>query len=172
MHTTQEWWMKTKQDLIPWLKNQYHGELGAVERLNSFLEKYGKQADQHEINIVEEIIRQEAEHAVWIGELLSARGEKPQILEKEERYWNEVLPEVDSFHKGCAVAAHAEKMRLERIKVISEDDSAPEDIREVFKKIYKQEKFHASAFLKMSGNALDSTAKAHAEGLEALGLIL
>ena len=48
--------------------------------------------------------------------LLRARGAKPVVLDKDERYWRETLDGIDSFESGAAVAAHAEEMRLARIE--------------------------------------------------------
>ena len=47
-----------------------------------------------------------------------------EILQKEERYWKEVMTEdfTTDGNYAAAVAAHAEEMRLERISVIMNDD--------------------------------------------------
>ena len=49
--------------------------------------------------------------------MLLARNITPEILQKEERYWEEVITEDfgSDTNYACAVAAHAEEMRLERI---------------------------------------------------------
>lgn len=171
---SQQWWNKIKLEpalFTDWLRDQYHGEATAAARLVVFKNQFSNSivADK----LISIIAAQEAVHAEWIKGLLESRGIKPEILKKEERYWKETLEGIDSLKSGCAVAAHAEEMRLERIRVIVSDETAPEDIREVFSKILKQEVFHAKAFkvlagkeeyLKASGN--------HRKGLAALGLTL
>ena len=74
---------------------------------------------------------------------------------------------------AAAVAAHAEEMRLERIKVIMEDETADSDIVNTFKNIYKDELFHAKGFRLISGDEYyNKASESHAKGLEALGLIV
>lgn len=174
MKTSIEWWNETKSNterLHDWLKDQYHGEVMAAERINFFITS--KLEDGWQKRIVLTIEKQEATHAEWIADLLVARKIEPAILNKEERYWDMVESTNDSPEYSCAIAAHAEEMRLERIKVIAEDKEAPEDIREVFKKILIQERFHAKAFKTLCGNKYYAeTAAQHAKGLEALGLII
>lgn len=55
------------------------------------------------------------------------------------------LPQIESWETGCAVAAHAEEMRLERIKIVV-SQCKDKDIRDTFTKILKDELFHAKAF--------------------------
>ena len=72
---------------------------------------------------------------------------------------------------GTAVAAHAEGMRLERIRVIADDESAPVDIRDTFTKILKDEVWHEKAFTNLSTpDALGATMGDYKLGREALGL--
>lgn len=62
-------------------------------------------------------------------------------------------------------------MRLERIRAIASDETAPADIREVFAKILPQEEFHARAFKKMTTDDMyAATADSHELGRVALGL--
>ena len=174
MQTSEQWWNTIKNDsvkLLNWLKNQYHGEVTASARIQAFNDKFATKAlDKHTLTT---IAAQEKRHAQWIGELLEARGITPQKLTKEERYWNQTLPAIKNFQTGAAVGAHAETMRLERIRVIAADTEAPKDIREVFTKILVEEVFHAQAFTNMAGpKALKATASAHQHGLNALGLTI
>lgn len=117
---------------------------------------------------------QEKQHAQWVKELLENRGisvDDKSIAEAEERYWKHTLPGIDSFETGAAVAAHAENMRLERIRAICSDPESPADIRDVFQNILKDEVFHAKAFESMaSEEALEQTKGNHELGLVALGL--
>ena len=62
-------------------------------------------------------------------------------------------------------------MRLERIRVIAQDETAPVDIRETFVKILKDEVWHEKAFTQLSTTeALNSTLGDYKLGREALGL--
>ena len=159
---------------MDWLRKQYHGEVTAAKKMADFLQQFWIQAkDLKWIRTVEEIISQEVTHAEWIGALLEVRGEKPALIEnKQERYWDATLPGIDSWESGCAVAAHAEKMRLERIRVIVADPEAPEDIREVFAKILPQEEFHEKAFRTFAWDeAMTQALENHLAGQNALGLV-
>lgn len=74
---------------------------------------------------------------------------------------------------ASAVAAHAEEMRLERIKVIMEDNESPADVKKVFTQIYKDELFHAKGFKLIAGDEYyNKASENHAKGIEALGLIV
>ncbi len=175
MKTSQEWWDETKnspEKMINWLKNQYHGEAVASERIRKFILPHmeGKYSF-----MVERIADDEERHAQWVGKLLEVRGITPEILIKEERYWKEVITEdfTENGNYAAAVAAHAEEMRLERISVIMDDSTADEDIVETFKNIYKDELFHAKGFKLIAGDEYyNLTSENHAKGLEALGLIV
>lgn len=177
MRTSEQWWVAVKADpelLMEWLKKQYHGEKTAAVRLTVFMEGYAQPAgaSPQTLDILKTIIEQEETHAHWVAQLLQNRGEDPTLLTgKYERYWEHTLPGIDSFETGCAVAAHAEAMRLDRIRVIVQDPHSPADIREVFSKILPQEEFHERAFSKMAGeDALLRTQDAHDLGMIALGL--
>jgi len=173
--TSEEWWWRTKESperLLTWLRNQYHGELLASRRLLGIIDSFGSEMTESQRKVVSIIADQETTHAEWIGDLLRARGEEPKELNKQERYWNAVLTGLDSFLKASAVAAHAEEMRLERIKAIANDATAPTDIREVFLKILPEEEFHARAFRKMTSTEVyEQTTNAHELGRIALGLV-
>ena len=177
MKNSTVWWHATKQDpdkIIHWLKNQYHGELTASERIQAYLLEKISDPTSKEFRIINTIRQQEVDHAQWIGELLTARGVTPAKLDKKERYWEETLknPEDLTVEEMCGVAAHAEEMRLRRIEAIAEDETAPVDIREVFLKILPQERMHATQFAKLAGEYKDGAAENHAKGLAALGLII
>lgn len=175
MKTSQQWWDDTKSDtekMINWLKNQYHGEAVASARIREFILPHF--TGKYEF-MVERIADDEERHASWIAILLQNRGITPEILQKEERYWRTVMTEDfnSDGNYAAAVAAHAEEMRLERIKVIMEDNDAPQDIQDTFKNIYKDELFHAKGFKMIAGEAYNGkAAEVHAKGLEALGLIV
>ena len=125
--------------------------------------------------MVERIADDEDRHARWVAKLLESRGITAEVLQKEERYWKEVMTEdfTEDGNYAAAVAAHAEEMRLERIKVIMDDEQADADISETFKNIYKDELFHTKGFKLIAGDEYyNKAAGVHAKGLEALGLIV
>jgi rubrerythrin len=174
MRTSREWWESVKAEpaaLLSWLRNQYHGEKTAAIRLRLFLDRFPPASPIARM-IVEKITKQEEQHAEWIGALLRARGEQPHQLRKTERYWEKTLGGIDSFETGCAVAHHAEHMRLDRIRAIAADETAPEDIRAAFKRILPEEVFHERAFGKLAGEeAVRSRLANHGQGAAALGLV-
>lgn len=175
LKTSQQWWNETKassEKINNWLKNQYHGEAVAAERIRKYI--LPNMTGKYEF-MVEKIANDEDRHAMWIAKLLLNRGIQPELLQKEERYWKEVMTEdfKSDGNYAAAVAAHAEEMRLERIKVIMADDSASTDIQNTFKDIYHDELFHAKAFKLIAGDEYYNKASAnHAKGLESLGLII
>jgi rubrerythrin len=177
MRDSSQWWRAVKASpdlLLDWLRKQYHGEATAAVRIRQFLASHGAGAsDPRWVATVEEIARQEETHAGWVGELLRTRGEEPAVIAaKEERYWQATLPGIESWETGCAVAAHAEAMRLDRIRVIVDDPDAPADVREVFGRILPQEEFHERAFRAFSSDAaLTATLHQHVAGAQALGLV-
>lgn len=175
MKTSQEWYDSIKHDnakIIKWLKDQYHGEVTAAERIRSLILCYNPPGNQEKWkNTVEVIALQEEQHAEWVGELLRNRGVEPEKLVKDERYWNNTVKQITDWDTGCAVAAHAEKMRLDRIEVICKDPVTPQDIRDKFKAILVQEQFHEKAFREFStDDAMQRTLEGHLAGLNELGL--
>jgi len=175
MKTSKQWWDEVKNSprlMSEWLVKQYRGEVTASHRILRFAEQYA--TDPHDIRILSIIADQERQHALWVKDLLDVRGievDADEINHAEERYWKETLPGIDSFETGSAVAAHAEAMRLERIRVIANDPEAPLDIRHTFNMILTDEVFHEKAFTKLSNTeALIATQDQHDLGLKALGL--
>src|SRR5262249_38368860 len=147
------WWEAVKNDgaaLTAWLFDQYRGEAtaaGRIEMLRDLFAEPGSRAH----TILGVIAGQERRHAVWVGDLLVARGLEPTIGPKRERYWTPTLEVVRDLETGCAIGAHSEKMRLERIEVIAADPEAPADVRAVFRRILPEERFHARAFAELAG---------------------
>lgn len=177
MRTSQEWWNEVKNDPVKfneWLIKQYRGEVTAVNRIRVFKENFATR--ERDRIVLDQIINQEIQHANWILDLLESRAVRPALWlfeEAEKRYWKDVLPGIESFETGSAVAAHAEKMRLERIRVIAGDEDTPDDVRDVFKRILSDEEFHTLAFTVMSSpDALEATRHDHERGMEALGLVV
>lgn len=175
LRTSQQWYDGIKHDtdkVNAWLKDQYHGEVTAAERIRALILCYEPPAGKDRwAETVESIAEQEEDHAAWVGELLRSRGIEPEKLIKDERYWQGTINQITDWDTGCAVAAHAEKMRLDRIRVICGDPHTPDDIRNVFAKILVQEEFHERAFRQFStDDAMQRTLDGHLAGLNALGL--
>lgn len=173
MRTSEQWWNETKSDpekLIQWLRKQYHGEVTASARIKKYA--LTSCTDEALKGTLELIAAQELQHAAWVGSLLQSRGINPQVLEKTDRYWDETLKDIRSFETATAVAAHAEAMRLERIRVIANDEEAPTDIRRIFSRILVDEEFHERAFRQMAGQeAMSQTMMSAQRGRAAIGLI-
>ncbi|NMO14178.1 hypothetical protein HPC49_19315 [Pyxidicoccus fallax] len=168
------WWEETRSDtsrLVDWLFDQYRGEVTAADRIERMRDTYATPGGKaHRVLTV--IAGQERRHAEWVAGLLRARGLTPEVRgEPEVRYWARTLPGIQDLETGCAVGAHAERMRLERIEVIAADTTAPEDVRDVFTRILREERFHERAFRGLATpESLERTREAHALGREVLGL--
>jgi rubrerythrin len=174
MKTSAAWWEETKSSdsaFEGWLHDQYRGESTAAARIELLRDAFAPPGSRaHRVLTV--IAAQEKRHASWIGELLTARDRSLDAAKKTERYWPEVTSGITDLETGAAVGAHAERMRLERIEVIAADTTAPVDVRHVFTKILREERFHERAFRQLAGDAaLLRAASAHALGREALGLV-
>ena len=177
MKTSQQWWNEVKVDqakLIDWLKDQYHGEMMAAGRIQKLFLDDSIKLTLKQTDVILRITKEEFTHARWVKELLANRGITAEVLIKEERYWDKVLPADKATVEELAAIAHlAETMRLERIQVIAEDVTAPYDIRKVFKKILPMELNHAKWFAEMTTEAcVDKAKDNHNLGLNALGLVI
>jgi rubrerythrin len=173
LRDSRAWWEAVKQDpaaLRAWLQDQYRGEATASGRIEMLRDAFAAEGSRAH-RILGIIAAQERRHAVWVGDLLTARGIAPTLGTKRERYWKETLGAVRDLETGCAVGAHSERMRLERIEAIAADPGAPPDVREVFQRILPEERFHVRAFAELAGPAaLDAMQDAHDLGRRALGL--
>lgn len=171
--TTAQWWAQTKRDpqrLRAWLLDQYRGEATAATRIDGLRRRFAPPGSRA-ARVLATIAQQERQHARWVGELLRARGIEPRVETKVPRYWPQVMAEIADLATGCAVGAHAERMRLERIETIAADPESPDDVRRVFTRILPQERFHERAFRSLSDRrALEATRGAHELGRVALGL--
>jgi len=172
--TSAEWWQAIKEDpakLEDWLIKQLRGEITAVGRLEEFCTHFVPTGHKW-LKTLRLIQNQERQHAAWVKSLLENRNFSTIILDTTQRYWEQMLPQVKSFESAAAVSSYAETMRLERIRLIAEDDEAPKDIQEVFKLVLPQEIFHSKAFRVMAGEeAMREVYEAHQKGLDAIGLI-
>jgi len=174
MKTSAQWWAEVKADPAKfnnWLVKQYRGEVTAAHRIRDIVRQFAPTARYAQI--LERIAVQEEQHAEWVLGLLKTRGVEASLDGAEKRYWAAVKDAAVDFSTAAAVGAHAEEMRLERIRVIVADPDTPADVREVFGRILPQEVWHASAFTEMAGpEAMASTKYAHEQGRALLGLVL
>lgn len=172
MQTSQQWWNSVKVNpskFKTWLLKQYCGEVTAASRIREI-----QGGNEKETKILEIIADQETQHAIWIKSLLASRNcaVPDDSQNAENRYWAIAKQAMRSFQTSAAIAAHAEHMRLERIRVIVKDPEIPSDVREVFEKILLQEIFHEKAFAAMAGKkALQETKVTQQLAQEALGLV-
>ncbi len=176
MKTSQQWWNEVKNNpekTEAWLVKQWRGEVTAAFRIEKLARQY-TEADGREYTILKTIAGQEKQHAGWVRDLLTARDiqvDETDIVAAEDRYWAKTLPGIKDFATGSAVAAHAEKMRLERIRTIVDDADSPADVKDVFARILKDEVWHEEAFRKLSTpEAMAATEGDYKLGREALGL--
>lgn len=164
MKTSQVWWNETKNNpaaFAMWLQKQEFGERLAAKRVLELAERLNSAP-------IRKIAHEEAKHANWVLSLLKARN-IPAITEHPDRYWAEATFSNDQ--EAVAVAAHAEKMRLERISVISADLTAPFDVVKVFRKILSDEVRHEEVFRTLSTSENYEAARGnHERGAAALGL--
>lgn len=175
MKTVKEWVDKILSDsneLIHWLTRQYIGERLAAERLQTLVKTIEDTSTPEQKTILGKIAKDELTHSDWVATLLTNRGiELPQPTYEHDKYWKLALSEDFSSEEIFAAGAHAENMRLHRIRAIVADTRFDEDIREVFSKILPDEEFHAKAFAFLAGkDAIESTRSNHELGLKALGL--
>lgn len=174
--TSHQWWEEVKanpEKMKDWLLKQYTGEVTAADRIIQLRDRHDDDLTFHQFKTLTAIANQERKHASWIEDLLLARGIQAEVGDPNARYWKETLKDLNDFETTAAIGAHAERMRLERIRVICEDTSGPEDIREVFLKILPEEEFHERAFAEMTTpNHLERTLANHEAGAAALGLVV
>ena len=168
------WWSTIKSDreaFTAWLYDQYRGEVTAGGRIDALRDTFAKPGTKAH-RVLSVVAAQERKHGRWVAALLEARGLEVRVETKEDRYWRATVPEITDLETGAAVGAHAERMRLARIEVIVDDAGAPEDVREVFRRILPEERFHERAFRRLATEAsLARTATAHDLGRRALGLV-
>lgn len=176
MKTSKTWWENLRSNdavIADWLLRQYYGEVQAAIRIKRMLKMYKLTSLQQ--CVVTRIANDEAKHAKWIGELLLARGITPNGY-TTNRYWHKAINKDKfdtlgySFSELCAIACHAEEMRLERITVLMQQKEYT-DIAKVFAKIDSDEQFHAAAFRAMTTTQdLAKYRSFHELGKQALGL--
>jgi hypothetical protein len=176
MKSSVTWWERIKRDRAAfegWLYDQYRGEVTAAGRIEALRDAFAA-PETRAYRVLTVIADQERKHATWVAELLVARGLDVHVEPDEDRYWKRVIPdpELVDLEIGAAIGAHAERMRLARIEVIASDASAPADVRDVFRRILPEERFHERAFRSLATPAaMARTAAAHDLGRHALGLI-
>lgn len=174
LRSSAAWWAATRDAparVLAWLFDQYRGEVTAARRILALRDAHAAPGSRA-FRVLTAIAGQEADHAAWVAALLRDRGLAPELRgDAEGRYWGRTLPGIADLATGCAVGAHAERMRLARIEAIAADPTAPADIRAVFARILPQERFHERAFRSLATpESLERTRDAHELGLRALGL--
>lgn len=154
--------------LNSWLSRQYVGEMLAADRIKNLLPL----VEPRYKSVINKIANDETKHAKWVRGLLKSRNiPLPEVSYKEDRYWKTVLAGKVNINELLAVGAHAEEMRLHRIRAIASDSRFDADIREVFSAILPDEERHAKGFAVAAGEvAVKATNKNHELGLKALGL--
>lgn len=173
LKTSSQWLEGIKRDperFNNWLTRQYVGETLAARRVGDLASQ--TPAPHQEVLLM--IAADEARHAMWVAGLLTARGLTiPAVSYDKDRYWKEALPEGLTFDELLAAGAHAEGMRLERIRLLASDPEVDEDVRLVFQRILPDEERHEAAFKFMAPKeALEATAANHHRGMLALGLTI
>jgi hypothetical protein len=167
MKNSKQWWDETKNNpakLNNWLQRQCYGEYQAYKRIKELSKRFDNV-------LLEKIANQEYKHYKWIRNYLETRGINP-ITEHDERYWKEVNLDFQNIEQASAVGHHAEVMRLERIKVIAQDNLHSE-LATIFKKIQKDEEFHFKAFKSLTTEEDIEIAKIdHEIGMLQLGLTI
>lgn len=151
-----------------WLTRQYIGEMLAAERI----EQLAEQVPERQQGVIHRIADDEQLHANWVRGLLEVRCiPLPQVSIEGTRYWEPILGQGLTVQQLLAAGAHAEEMRLHRIRAIVADEEFPEDVREVFGNILPDEEFHARAFAAAAGPAaVAEAAGRHQQGMAMLGL--
>lgn len=172
MKTTKQWLQEIKESnekLTHWLSRQYIGEMLAAKRVKEFAENAPNKVAKA---LLTKVASDEAAHASWVGDLLSARNiPLPTVSYKEDRYWGPILESELSFEQTAGSGQLAEEMRLVRIRALADDPDIPEDIRKVFSLILPDEEFHAKAFAALTTDeALEFVEPLHKKGLNSLGL--
>ncbi len=172
LQTSQDWYNEVLSDVNKfkhWLERQYIGEVTASTRIRAIADEQG---DSRSKAILETIAGQEDLHATWVASILAHYGyELPEIPKEGSRYWDTVEEVQEDFFSKCAIASHAEGMRLERIRVICNDPRTNEFVRDIFQKILKDEVWHETAFRSLAGeDAMASTKPCHVKAKNLLGL--
>jgi tRNA isopentenyl-2-thiomethyl-A-37 hydroxylase MiaE len=173
--TSREWWNAIKSDdqkLVAWLRRQWNSEWGANVLIDRLLGDRLDPTDRRHVTLAV-IKAQEQVHGELIAGLIQARGVALPWPDApgSSRYWSIVLPACDSFVNAAAIAHHVEALSVERLSIIARDLDGPADVREVFARILRDERFHARAFEKMAGaTAIEQMRPVHLAGTRALGL--
>lgn len=165
MNTSQQWWDEVKADtakLNEWLQRQCFGEKQAHIRISSLAVRFGNET-------LLNIATDELKHHNWLMNYLIHHN-IPRLSTHEERYWKPVQTSFETLEEVGAVGHLAEMMRLDRIRIIAKDDSVPE-LQKIFKRILKDEEFHASFFKSLTNEEQIEMSKVdHEQGMLAMGL--
>lgn len=178
MKTSKEWVDEVAVDndkFVKWLKRQFIGETLAAKRIEELSIAEGL-TDEQRMHLMQ-ISADEYLHAVWISRLLSLFGipepTNDEVNYEQDRYWNEVKIETLSLDELFAAGAHAETMRLDRIRAIVECSEMHPEVRKTFAAIQPMEEYHAATFRKFTTDeAFNKTFENHERGMMALNLIM
>lgn len=172
MKTSTEWLQQVKQDsgkFAQWLSRQWLAELEAAQRIHELASAAPAYKDQV---VLRKIAQDEVKHAELLRVLCERRG-IPCATATTSRYYSQIPLDQMSFDELCAAGHYAEGMRLARIKAIVQDPQMPQDIRETFGVILKDEQMHEAAFGALASQDALSNMRAKPElGMQALGLAL
>ena len=143
-------WADMKQQphwLEKWLQGEYNGETHAVTTMRELLKTLEGQAGKEKaVLVVQQVLRDEANHIALIGQLLKVRGVIPSTSKPFTP-----LPGMEEPEAGSAKCSYAEAVRAGQIRVVVEDPDTPEDIRGVFSLILREESFHERSFRTLAG---------------------
>lgn len=170
MTTSVEWLQSIKQQpakFTHWLSQQWLAELEAAKRIHELASKSPSYKDQM---VLRKIAQDESKHAELLRVLCERRG-IACAAESTGRYYSQIELDKLSTDELYAAGHYAEGMRLSRIEAIVQDADMPQDIRETFTVILKDEQMHEAAFGALaSEEALRNMQPRHEMGMQALGL--
>jgi len=170
MKTSKQWWDETKNNTVKfnkWLSQQWLAEAVAFGKIKELALN-----DPENAAILTKIATDELKHSLLLKDLCVSRS--IAIAQRStDRYYGSINLESLSKDELYAIGHYAEGMRLSRIRAITEDQDAPEDVSFVFSIILKDEIMHEKAFKAIaSKDALQRMKNKHELGVQALGLTL
>ena len=172
MQTPKEWLESVKNDpekMNKWLSSQWYAEIEAAMRIEDLAYKADTLAER---KLLFRISEDESKHAKLLKELCEARNINLPT-KGSGRYYDLICIDDLSNDELYALGHHAEAMLLSRIEAICEDEEVPEDIREKFLVLLKDEQMHEKAFGALATEeSLVKMKDKHNLGVAALGLTL
>lgn len=169
MKTSEQWLSEVEANpskFNQWLATQWLAEQEAAVRIQDLASK----STPKNKKIISKIAHDEFKHAKLLEDICNKRSISI-AKQSTNRYYSKI--ELDSLSTDhlYAIGHYAEGMRLARIKAICKSEMMPEDIKDAFQIILKDEIMHEKAFGKIASKAaLAEMQGKHQLGLEALGL--